>query len=105
MLDRLGELYCTLREHLAHASVSRREFTGVGFATHFTVPSDAPVRRDLSETAIYDVGADIRGLTHGASFVLFIRDGVLSFLEGVTTTGDWPEDTDDFRVYRFQAAS
>jgi hypothetical protein len=58
----------------------------------------------LPKTAIYDVAADIRGLAHGASFTLFVRDGVLSLLEGVTATGDWPEDTHDFRVYRFEAA-
>jgi len=79
MLDRPGEPYASLRQHLAHATVGRRESTGVGFAIHFTVPDDAPVRRDLPETA-------------------------LAILEGVTTTGDWPEDTHDFRVYRGDAA-
>jgi hypothetical protein len=53
---------------------------------------------------IQDVAADIHGLDHGAGFMLFIRDGVLSFLEGVASTGDWPEDTHDFRVYRPQTA-
>ena len=104
MFDQPGELYATLRQHLAHATVTKREVSGVGFFTSFTIPSDAPVRRDLADRVIQDVAADISGLEHGASFVLFVREGVLSMLEGVTSTGEWPEDTHDFRVYRPQVA-
>jgi hypothetical protein len=104
MLDRSGEPYATLRQHLAHAAIMKREFSGVGFFTSFTIPSDAPVRRDLADTVIQDVAADISGLEHGASFLLFIRDGVLSMLEGVTSIGEWPKDTHDFRVYRLLVA-
>jgi hypothetical protein len=104
MLDRPGEPYATLRQHLAHAAITKREFSGVGFFTSFTIPSDAPVRRDLADSVIQDVAADISGLEHGASFMLFIRDGVLSMLEGVASTGEWPEDSHDFRVYRPEVA-
>jgi hypothetical protein len=100
MLDRPGEPYATLRQHLAHAVITKREFSGVGFFTSFMIPNDAPVRRDLADTVIQDVAADISGLEHGASFMLFIRNGVLSMLEGVAPTGEWPKDTHDFRVYR-----
>ena len=75
-------------------------FSGVGFFTRFTIPTDAPVTRGLADTVIQDAAADISGLEHGASFMLFIRDGVLSMLEGVASTGEWPKDTHDFRVYR-----
>src|SRR5712664_210138 len=91
--------------YIAYAVVTERELTGVGFFTHFTIPGEAPVRRDLTDAVIQDVAADIRGLEHGASFMLFIRDGVLSFLEGVASTGDWPEQTDDFNVYRPQVSA
>jgi hypothetical protein len=100
MLAKSGEPFDTIRDQLANASVSSRQFTGAGFFTHFAIPSVAPVRRDLASTEIADVGAQIPGLQHGAGFVLFIRDGVISLLEGYTY-GDaaWPERITDFSVF------
>ena len=100
MLDRPGEPYDTLRKQLSHAVVTERELSGVGFFTHFAVPSQASVRCDLLETVLQDVAADIPGLEHGASFMLFVRDGIIAFLEGIATTGEWPQIIHDFRVYR-----
>jgi hypothetical protein len=99
LLDRPGEPFTTLRDQLAHASVAAREFTGVGFFTRFSISTDAPVRRDLPSTELGDVGARIAGLEHGAGFVLFVRDGVISQLEGYTY-GDtpWPDSTTEFSV-------
>ena len=104
LLDRPGEPYGSLRQQLTHASVAKRDFTGVGFFTEFALPADAPVRRDLPDTTIHDVGADVVGVEHGVGFVLFVRAGVISVLEGYTYTGAWPEVTDEFRVYRLQTA-
>jgi hypothetical protein len=100
LLDRPGEPFTTLREQLAHASVTSREFTGVGFFTHFTVPREAPLRRDLPSAELLDVDARIAGVEHGAGFVLFVRDGVISQLEGYTY-GDtpWPDSITEFTVY------
>jgi hypothetical protein len=103
MLAKSGEPFDTIRDQLAHASVSSREFTGVGFFTHFAVPSEAPVRRDLASAEIDGVGAQIPGLQDGAGFLLFIRDGIISFFEGYTY-GDaaWPDPITEFRVFETQ---
>jgi hypothetical protein len=53
---------------------------------------------------IGDVGAEIAGLQLGAGFLLFIRDGVVSFLEGFTYDESWPERTDEFRIFRHSAS-
>ena len=98
ILARPGEPYKTVRRQLAIATVSRREFTGVGFFTEFVLPSDTAVRRDLPNMELGDVGAEFPGLKRGAGFLLFIRDGVVSFLEGFTYDEDWPEQADEFRV-------
>jgi len=94
----------TIRKQLAHASITKREFTGVGFFTEFSLPTGAPVRRDLTDDTIGDVGAMFPGLQHGAGFVLFIRSGVVSMLEGYTYDEPWPTSTDEFRVYRHETA-
>jgi hypothetical protein len=83
LLDKRGEPFETVREQLRHATVSKREFSGVGFFTEFALSSDATVRRDLPDATIGDVGAQVSGLQHGAGFVLFIRGGVVTMLEGL----------------------
>jgi hypothetical protein len=104
VLDKLlahsGEPFDTIREQLAHASVSSRELTGVGFFTHFAIPAEAPVRRDLHSAELGEISAEIPGLENGAGFLLFIRDGVISFLEGYTY-GDaaWPDPITEFSVF------
>jgi len=101
MLDEPGDPFETVRQQLAHATIAERKFTGVGFFTHLVVPADAPVRRDLLSTEIKGVGANFPGVQHGAGFILFIRKGVVSFLEGYTYDEPWPEKTDDFRLFRY----
>lgn len=104
LLDKPGEPFDTIRQQLSHAVVSQRELTGVGFFTDIVIPSDAPVRRDLMDEVIGHVSAVLPGLQHGAGFLLFIRDGVVSMLEGYTYGGEWwPASTEGFRVYRYEA--
>jgi hypothetical protein len=100
LLDKPGEPFATLREQLAHVDVTSREFTGVGFFTNLSLPANAPVRRDISSTAVTGVGATIPQLEHGAGFVLFVRDGIASMLEGYTY-GDaaWPDSVTEFSVF------
>jgi hypothetical protein len=100
LLDRPGEPYQTIRQQLSFVTVSRREFTGVGFFTHFVLSSDAPVRRDLPNMELGDVGAEFPGVNRGAGFLLFVRDGIVSMLEGYTYDENWPENMDRFRVFR-----
>jgi hypothetical protein len=104
MLDKPGEPFETVRKQLAHAAIEKREFSGVGFFTHFVVPPDAPVRRNLPNEEIGDIGAEFPTLQHGAGFLLFIRDGVVSMLEGFTYDEPWPTNTDEFKVHKQKAA-
>ncbi|SRR6266511_2358771 len=92
--QRLAEL----REQLETTLVSKREMTGVGFFTTLSVLNSTH-RLDDRSFELGDVSADITGLTHGAGFVLFIRNGLLDTLEGYTYGDDrWPEKISSFRL-------
>jgi hypothetical protein len=103
MLEKPNEQIEIIRQQLAHAQVGRREFTGVGFFTRFLVPSDTAVRRDLPDMEIGNIGAEFPGVQHGAGFVLFIRDGVITMLEGYTYDEPWPEQISEFSLKRCAA--
>ena len=95
-----GSSFDDIRKQLEYASVIKREFTGVGFFTEFLLPDDAPVRRDLLDGTLGDVYAKFPGLKQDAGFLLFIRDGAISLLEGFTYDEPWPANTSEFKLYK-----
>lgn len=95
-----------LRAQFEHARVVRREFTGVGFFTHFEIPEDFPRVPGRASFELDDVHADVPELTMGIDFILFVRDGVIDFLEGFTYGDDrFPETIDTFRLTYVRAAN
>lgn len=78
-------------------TVHKREFTGAGFFTDFSIPKVVQ-RVGKKSFAFGDVIADIESLKHGAGFVLFIEDGLLSMLEGYTYDEPWPREIKNFQL-------
>jgi hypothetical protein len=104
LLDKPGGSFDTLRRQLSYATVSKREFSGVGFFTKFALPKDAQIKRDVPDMTLGDIGAELPGVEHGAGFVLFIRGGVVTMLESYTYDEKWPESTDEFKLFRTASA-
>src|SRR5438105_7050492 len=73
-----------LRSQVAAAKVVDRKYTGVGFYTTFTVPTESAVTEIRGrDYRISDVVAELLGSTkHGGGFTLLIRDGQIYQLEG-----------------------
>ncbi|MGE5417597.1 MAG: hypothetical protein ACM3UZ_12745 [Acidobacteriota bacterium] len=82
-----------LREQYERCTVESREFTGAGFYTNFVVDfKQNPVAGGKS-FQLGDVNGNIKGILDALGFVVFIKDGFLSFLEGYSNLVDfWPED-------------
>jgi hypothetical protein len=88
-----------LRDQLAGAGVTEREFSGVGFFTHFAVSPAAP-RLPVRRWVISDVDLNLDGLQHPAGALLFVENGVLSMLEAYAyASEDWPTEPESFSVY------
>jgi hypothetical protein len=88
-----------LRQQLAGLTVRRREKTGAGFFTEFSVAETAaraPV--PSGRFRFGDVQATIRGLRQGAGFLLYVDGGLLSMLEGYSYEEPWPEEIEEFSV-------
>ena len=80
-----------LRAQLAGSVVTAREYSGVGFFTTFAVNATArPV--SVPSLRFGDVEATIGGLQHGAGFVVFVDDGMLTMLEGYCYDKSWPAE-------------
>jgi hypothetical protein len=85
-----------LRLQTTMARVAGRKQTGVGFFCDFEVDESAPILP--SDFHIGDVFGELEGLAHGAGFVLFVRDGRLSMLEGFTFDEPWPQEVRGFKL-------
>jgi len=97
MLDGAHPVLNALRDQVDHATGVVREFTGVGFWTDIELPS-AWHAASVSNFELSDVGAEAASVQHGVGFVLFIRDGLLSMLEGFTYDEPWPDDLGPFTL-------
>jgi hypothetical protein len=79
--------------------VAKRELTGVGFFTELGHPPDVVRLQAPQRVRFGDVLADIEGLEHGAGFVLYIDDGLITMLEGYSTANEpWPESPARFAL-------
>lgn len=87
-----------LRKQLRVSKVSMREFTGVGFFTHFKIPENTKRIERNKSFKFGDVEASIEGLKHGAGFLLHVEKGALDVLEGYSYDETWPSDIRDFKV-------
>ena len=72
----------SLEEQIRGASALSRNNTGAGF---YTKLRPREITKRIGAKVIGNVFADIKGLNHPMTFVLFIRDGVVDTLEGATT--------------------
>jgi hypothetical protein len=75
----------------------KREITGVGFFTDLDVSAYTGVRLEL-DLKFGDVVAEIDGLEHGAGFVLYVQQGLLTLLEGYTYDEPWPDRIAGFKL-------
>lgn len=85
-----------LRIQAERARVVERKETGVGFFCDFEVEASAPSAD--GDFQISDVHGELSGLAHGVGFVLFIRSGRLSMLEGFTFDEPWPQHLGHFEL-------
>ena len=87
-----------LREQLSVSFVLKRERSGTGFFVDFAVPESVERLSNRERFVIQGIGAKIPNLEIDASFVLFIEEGAISFLEGIAYE-EWPEKIDKYELY------
>lgn len=81
-----------------------RKFTGHGFFTDFEVP-DTKDSLDNVNDSLGALGLDINRLKHGTGYILFVKNGIITCLEGYAYDEDFPEEifrykwSDSYRKY------
>lgn len=84
------EMLHALRLQYAGCTIKDVELTGVGVFVNYILPEDiAPVEPGSFE--IGDVAGEMEGLANGCGFLLFVREGIIKFLEAYTYDEPWPD--------------
>lgn len=86
------EVLTILRRQAQRLQVSSREKTGVGFYTNFLVSPDVLRVPGNLTFKLGDVNGAADNVSHGLGFLLYVKDGALSMLEGYTYDEPWPEE-------------
>jgi hypothetical protein len=89
-----------LVEQYKIAKVTDRKFTGRGFFTDYEIP-DGKYRLDDDSlnTTLGNIGANINDLKYGVGFVVFIKNGLISCLEGYTYGEEWLGEIDSYEFF------
>ena len=92
-----------LRSQLPGVLVSERRFSGAGFFTDLLVAEGARRAPLRSGKAVFgDVEATIDGLSYGAGFLLWVKDGLMIMLEGYSYDEPWPDDVTGFALHYWE---
>ena len=87
-----------IREQVAQARIER-EMAGVGILTRFRVPPELPRLPNKGRITISGPDVTLKGMRHGASFILHCMDGVIQILEGYSHAGEtWPDGPEEFEI-------
>ena len=87
-----------LRDQYRSAVVRGHELSGKGFVCTFDVPASQATLPDGLDCAFGDVVGTLQGVINGVGFLLFVRDGLLSMLEGFTYGEPWPSEIGEFTL-------
>jgi len=87
-----------LRQQFDASWIANREFSGAGFFTTYGVPAASPLTPSKRNFSFGDVGAVMDGVRDGVGFVLHVKDGLISCLEGYTYDEPWPETISSFSL-------
>jgi hypothetical protein len=87
-----------LRNQFEKSVINEKEYTGHGFYINFSIP-DFIEKTKNEKFQIGDVGANIEGLKHGVGFLLFVKNGMIDFLEAYTYGEEFPVDFNKYELF------
>jgi len=90
-----------MRRQLAVCHVGGRDYTGHGFFTSLQVDTNTVTFPQLRRLVLGDIMVDAEGLEDSGGFALFIKDGLISTLEGFSFADIWPDQITTFRLWYF----
>ena len=92
IIEQYPEYKQNLQAQFEKIVVNKRDFATYGFSTHYDATR---VKEPLGDDVNLQLGKhqwNINSLNHGSDYILWIKNGVISCLEGFSYKEPWPDE-------------
>jgi hypothetical protein len=100
ILDGIEPELLLLKNQFKNSTIQKKTYDGAGFFILFDVPEKCErLFGQKNYFVIDDVEAKVEGLKNGIGLILFIKNGVIDMLEGVTYDEPYPQNITSYSFY------
>ena len=92
IIEQYPEYKSKLQAQFATSTVQKREFSKYGFSTYYAVEASQETLGDGVDLQLGKHQWKINGLQHGSDYILWIKNGFISSLEGFSYSELWPNE-------------
>ena len=92
IIEQYPEYKSKLRAQFEHAVVQKRAFSKYGFSTDYAVTTPEKTLGDDVNLQLGKRQWNINGLQNGSDYILWIKNGLISSLEGFSYEEPWPNE-------------
>ena len=92
IIEQYPEYKQKLQSQLEKITVQKREFSTYGFSTYYAVTAEEETLGDGENLQLGKHQWNINGLQHGSDYILWIKNGFISCLEGFSYNETWPDE-------------
>ena len=92
IIDQYPEYQSKLQAQFEKITVQKREFSAYGFSTYYVVTATEDTLGDGENLQLGKHQWKINGLQHGSDYILWIKNGLISCLEGFSYHEHWPNE-------------
>ena len=92
ILEQYPEYKQKLQAQFEKSVVQKREFFRCGFSTDYAVTAAEETLGDDKNLQLGNHQWNINGLNYGSDYILWIKNGLISSLEGFSYQEPWPDE-------------
>ena len=92
IIEQYPEYKQKLQSQFEKIVVEKREFSTYGFSTYYVVTAEEETLGDGENLTLGKHQWIINGLNYGSDYVLWIKNGFVSCLEGFSYNEPWPDE-------------
>lgn len=92
IIEQYPEYKQKLQAQFEKITVQKREFSTYGFSTHYAVTVAEETLGNDKNLQLGKCQWNINGLNYGSDYILWIKNGLISCLEGFSYNEPWPNE-------------
>ena len=92
IIEQYPEYKQKLQAQFEKITVQKREFSTYGVSTHYEVTVAEETLGNDKNLQLGKCQWSINGLNHGSDYILWIKNGLISCLEGFSYNEPWPNE-------------